>query len=97
VKGVTSSIILLGVIHALETIPPTEAIMPSRIIGTMVVLGLLLGVNASGHAAPFEQPEVEASDILINRPEPVVSEEDRQAANRERFRTLFFNERGQLR
>jgi hypothetical protein len=36
----------------------------------------LLGVNASGHAAPFEQPGVKASDILINRPEPAVSEED---------------------
>jgi hypothetical protein len=82
-----------------------EAIMPSIVIGTMVVLGLLVcvsagllvRVSASGHVVLFEQPEVKATEMLVNRPGPAVSEEDTQAANRERFRTLFFNERGQLR
>ena len=73
-----------------------EAIMPSSIVGTMVALGMMVvGVSASGDAVAFEQPQVNASEILINRPEPPLSEGD--TLNRERFRTLFFNERGQLR
>jgi hypothetical protein len=73
-----------------------EAIMPSSIVGTMVALGMVVvGVSASGDAVAFEQPQVNASEILINRPEPPRSEED--TGNRERFRTLLFDERGQLR
>ena len=74
--------------------------MPNIVIGTMVVLGSLVCVSAGllvCHSALFKQPEVKASEMLVNRPEPAVSEEDTQAVNRERFRTLFFNERGQLR
>jgi hypothetical protein len=65
-----------------------EAIMPSSIIGSMVALGMVLvGASASGDAAAFEQSEVNASKILINRQEPPLSEEDA------RNRTLFFDER----
>jgi hypothetical protein len=76
-----------------------QAIMPSIVIRTMAVLGLLVCVSAGllvCHAALFKQPEVKASEMLVNRPKPAVSEENTQAVNRERFRSLFFNERGQL-
>jgi len=79
-----------------------EAIMPSSItqlvIGIVIAIGMaVVGVSAIGSAAAFDQPQVKASDILINRRESSTSEEDAQFAYRERLRGLFFNERGQLR
>jgi hypothetical protein len=76
--------------------------MPSSItqlvIGTVVAIGLaVVTVSAIGSAAAFEQPQVNASEILINRLESPLSEEDARFVHRERLRNLFFNERGQLR
>jgi hypothetical protein len=76
--------------------------MPSNItqlvIGTVFAIGIAaVGISASGSAVPFEQPQVTASEILINRLESSLSEEDARFVNRERLRNLFFNERGQLR
>jgi hypothetical protein len=76
-----------------------EAIMPSSItqlvIGTVVAIGMaVVGVSAIGSAAAFEQPQANASEILINR---LSEEDDARFAYRERLRNLFFNERGRLR
>jgi hypothetical protein len=78
-----------------------EAIMPSSItqlaIGTVVAIGMaVVGVSAIGSATAFEQSQVSASEILINRLESPLSEEDVRFAYRERLRNLFLNERGQL-
>jgi hypothetical protein len=68
------------------------------VIGTLVAIGMaVVSVSAIGSAAALEQPEVNASEILINRLESPLSEEDAQLVNREGLRKLFFNERGQLR
>jgi len=79
-----------------------EGIMPSSItqlvIGTVVAIGMaVVGVSTIGSAAAFEQPQVNASEIPINRPESLLSDEDARFVDRERLRKLFFNERGQLR
>ena len=95
----------LGAIMALRTIPrmnAMQAIMPSSItqliIRTVVAIGMaVVGVSAIGSVAAVDQSQVNAPEILINRPEPALSEEDARFADRERLRTLFLNERGQLR
>jgi hypothetical protein len=80
-----------------------EAIMPSSItqlvIGTVVAIGMaVVGVSAIGGAAAFDQARANASEILINRLEsPLSEEDDARFAYRERLRNLFFNERGRLR
>ena len=76
--------------------------MPSSItqlvIRTVFAIGMaVVGVSVIGSAVAFEQARVNASEILINRLESPLSEEDVQLVNRERLRNLFFNERGQLR
>jgi hypothetical protein len=80
-----------------------EAIMPGSItqlvIGAVVAIGMaVVGVGAIGSAAAFGQRQANASEILIKRVEPPLSEEDdARFAYRERLRNLFFNERGRLR
>jgi len=68
------------------------------VVRTVVAIGMaVVGVSVIGSAVAFEQAHVNALEILINRLESPLSEEDVQSVNRERLRNLFFNERGQLR
>jgi hypothetical protein len=65
------------------------------VIGTVFAIGIaVVGVGAIGSATAFEH---NASEIVINRLESPISEEDARVVDRERLRKLFFNERGQLR
>ena len=68
------------------------------VIGTVVAIAMaVVSVSAIGSAAALEKPQVNASEILINRMESPLSQEDARIVNRERLRNLFFNERGQMR
>jgi hypothetical protein len=73
-----------------------EAIMPSSItqlvIGTAVAIGMaVVGVSVIGSAAAVEQAQVNAPQILVNRDESPLSEEDARLADRQQLRRIFFD------
>jgi hypothetical protein len=73
--------------NAMETIMPSS--LTQLVIGTVVAIGMaVVGVSAIGSAAAFEQPQVNASEILINRPESLLSNEDARFADLGDLRSL---------